>query len=395
MRTATQATRAGALRSIGLALCSLCAFVPGAHATFPGPDGRLAWSDRALFSAQVGPAPAFLDQLTPTPQVGFQDVAPAWSPKGSRIAFARGEFSSGRRLTTDIWVMKADGTDAVQLTHNGASTDPAWSPDGAQIAYTQNETVWVMNADGTAAHQVVLATSSEPDWSPDGKHLAYIGFQGVLWVSRTDGSNYQPIVNGSPVNNPSWSPDGTRIAFEQGGQVWSVRGDRENLKQLTDVGNGLAAGQPTWSPSGKFLAYVSGDPDFAVGSIWVLDVAKEKAVQLTHGLQSSPSWGVAQPLAGILAEVTAHTWSRSAGGSRVYTVRIDAEEKVNAEVLLLRGDKLISRSALTRLATGEHTLTVKVPRGSRRGSCHVHIVLTDLQGNKRRVKEATTVPAPA
>ena len=61
----------------------------------------------------------------------WSDTHPAWSPDGRRIA-----FSSNRAGTWEIFVMNADGSAPVQLTHTPVPKgSPAWSPDGAFIAY--------------------------------------------------------------------------------------------------------------------------------------------------------------------------------------------------------------------------------------------------------------------
>ncbi|MES2210056.1 MAG: serine hydrolase [Chloroflexota bacterium] len=56
---------------------------------------------------------------------------PDWSPDGSRLAFLRDVDGA-----VDIYVMRADGTDVVQLTDDAAfDTFPIWSPDGTTILF--------------------------------------------------------------------------------------------------------------------------------------------------------------------------------------------------------------------------------------------------------------------
>jgi Tol biopolymer transport system component len=51
------------------------------------------------------------------------DLLPAWSPDGTKIAFVRGVGTN-----PDIYVMNADGTGASQLTNDPAEDlDPSWS----------------------------------------------------------------------------------------------------------------------------------------------------------------------------------------------------------------------------------------------------------------------------
>src|SRR5438128_9688134 len=61
------------------------------------------------------------------------DVAPAWSPDGSKILFGTNRDGNG-----EVYVMNADGSGPLNLSNNPASenpdwTSPAWSPDGSKI----------------------------------------------------------------------------------------------------------------------------------------------------------------------------------------------------------------------------------------------------------------------
>lgn len=68
------------------------------------------------------------------------DGWPAWSPDGSRIAFASNR--SGPARTGQIWLMKPDGSELQQLSHGPWShAQPAWAFDGLSIyAYQLKET---------------------------------------------------------------------------------------------------------------------------------------------------------------------------------------------------------------------------------------------------------------
>jgi dipeptidyl aminopeptidase/acylaminoacyl peptidase len=74
---------------------------------------------------------------------------------GTKIAYeAKGENSK-----PDIYVMNADGSARVQLTHHRARDEnPDWSPDGKQIAFYSerpgNAEIYVMNTDGTHLSRV-------------------------------------------------------------------------------------------------------------------------------------------------------------------------------------------------------------------------------------------------
>jgi TolB protein len=69
----------------------------------------------------------------------------AWSPDGRRIAFASVRDRHGKQcydqciFKRELYVMDADGTNPVRLTHNrGDDAAPTWSPDGRQIAFASD-----------------------------------------------------------------------------------------------------------------------------------------------------------------------------------------------------------------------------------------------------------------
>ena len=61
-----------------------------------------------------------------------EDLSPAWSPDGSRIA-----FQSNRTGNNEIYVMHADGSGVTNITNtpDAGEFDPEWSPDGSKIAF--------------------------------------------------------------------------------------------------------------------------------------------------------------------------------------------------------------------------------------------------------------------
>jgi hypothetical protein len=78
---------------------------------------------------------------------------------------------------------------------------------------------------------------------------------------------------GTPWGDPDWSPDGSRITlsswpihdFNDGKvNVYSVRPDGSDLKQLTDSGCG-GCGAPSWTPDGAHILF------WGPTTFWLMD----------------------------------------------------------------------------------------------------------------------------
>lgn len=116
-----------------------------------------------------------------------------------------------------------------------AVADPQRSPEGLWVAYTattvnaetdkRNTDVWMVKWDGTEQLQLTSSPDNEssPRWSPDGKYLAFVASRGTeeekkkgsqIWLLNRAGGEAQKVsdIKGG-VSDIVWSPDSTRIAF--------------------------------------------------------------------------------------------------------------------------------------------------------------------------------------
>jgi Tol biopolymer transport system component len=254
-----------------------------------GVEGKIAFTSDRTGNYDIFVMNADCTELTQLTHDPAADWHPAWSPDGTRLAFAH-SF-----LGTDIFIMNADGTDLRKCTDDEADDhEMSWSPDGTKIAFASNRTVvqsgssdydiFVMNADCTGLTQVTdnPTDDREPAWSPDGTTIAFssggVGTPGVnklsgnydIFVINPDGRGQRRLTyDRRDDQNPAWSPDGTRIAWKRdragadkllvmnadGSRAFQLVTDATGGEELSR--DGLPDGSPAWSPDGSKLVFSS------------------------------------------------------------------------------------------------------------------------------------------
>jgi dipeptidyl aminopeptidase/acylaminoacyl peptidase len=201
-----------------------------------------------------------------------QDGSPAWSPDGTRIAFASNRGPDpDRNPDSNIFVIEAKpGAEVRQLTTAATpdAADPAWSPDGQSIAflvgdeprfsaYSQSKLAVVPAAGG--APQILTAALDRPVsgplfWTSDGASLLF-QFEddrescvGKIPASATTGSGGGPVekLTAGPrtVSNISLGPDGAITLLsgtaDETDEVWAL--EKGQLRRLTHQNDALFAG---------------------------------------------------------------------------------------------------------------------------------------------------------
>jgi len=92
---------------------------------------------------------------------------PTWSPNGQLLAFSWQQTSGNY----DIYVMDVVTHQLIQLTRDaGRNERPSWAPDGRHLAFQSTRSgqveIWTMLADGTEARQLTKQGANEsPSWS--------------------------------------------------------------------------------------------------------------------------------------------------------------------------------------------------------------------------------------
>ncbi|HEY7350826.1 MAG TPA: S9 family peptidase [Ktedonobacterales bacterium] len=242
-----------------------------------------------------------------------QDMQPAWSPDGKRLAFVSARHES----KPQIFVMDVSGGEARRLTTapDGA-TSPVWSPDGKRLCYSSgpetDEQQIPQEVDWLKAHADLeksaprLRLQRALQTRFDGR--GFLDRRSHLFLIAVDEPGAEPrqLTTGNYDDGQAvWSPDGALIAFVANRQkdaehtfaadIWTVDVESGELKRLTD--GSLSASFPAWSPNGQTLAFYA-DLDmtrhpYYDTQVWIVSRAGGDQRNLTASLDRG--WGGIQP----------------------------------------------------------------------------------------------------
>ncbi len=198
-------------------------------------------------------------------QSGTHAIAPAMGHRTDRLLWV------SQNLDINVWQAPVSGFEAprVLIASTQRDQDPASSRDG-RLAFRSVRSgaseIWVSKADGSQAARVSnLAgpVTGTPAFSPDGKKLAFDSRRDGnpdLFVMDCDGNHCGVPTRltdepGADVT-PNWAATGEYIYFssERGGhrEIWLINPDGRQLRQVTRHGGQ----QPRESPDGHWLYFV-------------------------------------------------------------------------------------------------------------------------------------------
>jgi TolB protein len=182
----------------------------------------------------------------------------SFTPDGKQVLFDGATGNAYR-----IFIAALDGSNArVIRSSEEVEVQPVMNPKNSNvIAFTSGRSgtpqIYTMDADGGSLMRVTngIGEAHNAAWQPGGGHVAFAWTQGYepgnlnIFIIDVADSSYVQLTHGEGKNeNPSWAPDGVHLAFSStrsGGreQIWSMRVDGSDLKQLTTEGTNS---NPAW-----------------------------------------------------------------------------------------------------------------------------------------------------
>jgi dipeptidyl aminopeptidase/acylaminoacyl peptidase len=237
------------------------------------------------------------------------NIAPRWSPDGSRLAYVAAGPDGAKLFVR--WI--ASGRSAQVATLEQAPNDIAWSPDGRTLAFTML-TLDEGKPLGSGMKKPEGAKWAEPlkvidriTYRADGEGFLKPGYRHLFAVSADGGQPRQLTFGKFDDAGPiSFTRDGRQVLFAtnraenwerdpQEAEIYAVRVDGGPLTRLTNrVGPDTS---PVPSPDGSKIAYVGFDDARHRGyenqRLYVMDRDGKNARALTANLDRSvanPEW---------------------------------------------------------------------------------------------------------
>lgn len=227
------------------------------------PDGKSSVSPSAIYALDLDSGST--KQITRPPKFWDGDASPAFSPDGTKIAFARGIEGWVR----DVYVVNASGGEPTRLTFDDRMVSSlTWTNDSSAVVFSSNRagtfSLWRISAGGGTPERLPVGSddASDPSIARRGNQLVYT-HKTSTWSIRQINLHSPKIPttlwsSAQEDSAPQYSPDASRIAFQSwrsGTQeIWVSSGDGSSPVKLTSFEKSLT-GSPSWSPDGAQLVF--------------------------------------------------------------------------------------------------------------------------------------------
>ncbi len=238
-------------------------------------------------SADVGPTQRSLRQLSYGS--GLQQD-PAWSPDGSRVAYAADHSGNA-----DLWVQTIGESEPVRLTSSPFNDwQPSWSPNGEEIVFRSERDgggLYIVSMRGGVEKRLV-DFGARPQWSPSGELILFsqaapeASGAARRYVMAPSGASPRVVgheqLEAFRIISAGWHPDGRVSAWgrdarndlalvtfplDGGPAVRSTISD-DIAREIADAEIELS--RFVWAPSGRYV-YFEGRAQ-AVRNLWRVGV---------------------------------------------------------------------------------------------------------------------------
>lgn len=337
---------------------------------------------------------------TPTPAA---PPPPQPAPPADFLSYADDALPDRKR---DLYVMRVDGTDKLQVTSGMRVWFASWSPDGKKLAVTNEATqLYTVNPDGSDLKLIASGVASPPFWSPDGHFIAYVDSSGYttpiakgnLHIIPAGGGTTWQVPGGQDIPSlppgaaaVAWSPDGTRIAAGWPGRILHISGGVG-----AEVGIEALPGEPRnwfviaggWSPNGRFLAVTDGI-DYGI-----LDLTNGTFNAIAQSVRQTAIARAGVAWSGGLGKVAFAINSAGRDGQRLFLADFNGQ---NAQVILSHPQQAVYRGEVSDygppfFSADSETMLLRVSRTNRENdgsliySHESWLVRTDGTGGEKLV----------
>ncbi len=237
-------------------------------------------------------------------------------------------------------------------TRNRGVNDVNLSPDGKSVAIVASTDagrgIFVAStAEGSAAPQLWTVGGSL-SWFPDSRRIAFAN-GGDLWTVGMTATGAASTAPPAPVRltndrqderAPVVSPDGKYVAFystRSGAQdIWVVPANGGASLQVTR--NAMALDDPrfapAWSPDSRSIAYISNSAEYWSDDLWSVDVETGATRQLSRDLMAStvPSWSPDGKSIALLCTSKRGYWYEDLADLCIVDVATGAERTVAMQI---------------------------------------------------------------
>jgi Tol biopolymer transport system component len=313
-----------------------------ATATYPGPDGRIAFDDfntGQLYS--INPDGSGLRQLTSLPEGSFA-FAPDWSPDSRQIAFSSNLGGGDLRM----YVIDRDSSHRRLVFEDRPGYGdlfPNWTPDGHRLVFQRcqpDDGVCAIYSVGVDGHGLRALTRFKtgineandfwPTVAADGRvafgRFGAGGITSQVYVMSATGGGAHPVTPPALTAIPGeWTPDSQHLlvssnGFRPNAAIYQVRPDGTGLRRLTRPAYPHNDVLPSPSPAGDRVVLSSDRryPDVCCGDLYVMRTDGSGLHRVPTGDLNgigNPDWGSAPPDtgSGATAAATAPRASARAG----------------------------------------------------------------------------------